>query len=84
MLELCLQSPSREIYLHNEKALNFREVEDRLNIVKNKYPLGFYYVLKEMTEKSVEHRVSFLQLEQKLPSNLKNYSPVRMGVTFRI
>lgn len=29
-----------------------------------------------MTEKSVDHRVSFQQLEQKLPSNLKNYSPV--------
>jgi hypothetical protein len=56
--------------------MNMREVDERLNIVRNKFPLGFFYVLKEMTEKSVDHRVSFQQLEAKLPSNLKNYSPV--------
>lgn len=29
-----------------------RDVDERLNIVKNKYPLGIYYILKEMLEKS--------------------------------
>lgn len=45
-------------------------------MVKNKYPLGFFYLLREMTERSVEHRLSFKDLDEKIPSNIKNYSPV--------
>lgn len=43
--------------------MNIREIEDRVNVVKNKYPLGIYYVLKEMLEKSPEHRLSFSGLQ---------------------
>ena len=59
MLELCLQNSSREIYHYGARTMNLKEVDERLNIVRSKFPLGFFYVIKEMTEKSVEHRVSF-------------------------
>ena len=74
MLELCLLMYSQEVYDYRAKRLNVKEVEDRLNIVKNKYPLGIYYILKEMLEKSPEHRLPFSQLQNKLPTNFKNNS----------
>lgn len=78
MLEVCLHSASRELYNYSAFQINFKEIEERLNIVKNKYPLGFFYLLREMTERSVEHRPSFKDLDAKIPSNIKNYSPVKL------
>lgn len=68
--------PSSNLYNYKDRSINMRDVDEKLNMVKNKYPLGVYYILKEMLEKSEEHRVSFRELEEKMPTNIKNSSPV--------
>jgi hypothetical protein len=79
VLQICLNTDSRSLYDYPAR-INFKELDERLNIVKNKYPLGLYYLLREMTERSIEHRPTFAELEAKLPSNIKNFSPVRSKI----
>lgn len=62
ILQVCLSTDSRGLYDYPALRLNYKELDERLNIVKNKYPLGLYYLLREMTERSVEHRPTFAEL----------------------
>lgn len=72
LLQLCLLTPSKDLYNYNKRTINYAELENRLNIVKNKYPLSIYCLLRDMLERNDDSRPSFVKLADSLPSNFKN------------
>lgn len=60
------------MYNYENNSFNFKEIETRLNIIKNKYPLSVYYLIREMLERSEDMRPSFTKLVTNLPTNIKN------------
>lgn len=71
-MQLCLLEPCRVLYNYQSGALNYKEIETRLNIIKNKYPLSVYYLIREMLERNDDSRPSFTKLAENLPTNIKN------------
>ena len=43
-----------------------------MNIIKNKYPLSVFYLVREMLERNDDSRPSFTKLVENLPTNIKN------------
>jgi hypothetical protein len=72
LVQLCLLTPSKDLYNYNKKTINYTELENRLNIIKNKYPLSIYCILRDMLERNDDSRPSFVKLAEGLPSNFKN------------
>ena len=81
MIQLCLLTPCLNVYDYTKKSINYNELENRLNIVKNKYPLSVYCLLRDMLERSEDSRPSFKKLADSLPSNMKNL-PTTMNISF--
>ena len=71
LIELCLLTASKDLYNYNKRTINYTELENRLNIVKNKYPLSIYCLLRDMLERDDDSRPSFVKLAESLPSNLR-------------
>lgn len=46
VLQICLHTDSRSLYDYPALRISYKEIDERLNIVKNKYPLGIYYLLR--------------------------------------
>ncbi len=80
VIQLCLLSPNINIYNYAKKSINYPELDNRLNIVKNKYPLSVYCLLRDMLERNDDSRPSFTKLTESLPSNLKNL-PSTMNIS---
>ena len=59
------------MYSYDQKSINYAELETRLNIIKNKYPLSVFYLIREMLERNEDSRLSFTQLAYKIPTNVK-------------
>lgn len=59
------------MYAYRDRNINYSELETRLNIVKNKYPLSVFYLIREMLERNEDSRLTFTQLADKLPTNIK-------------
>lgn len=71
LIQLCLLTASKDLYNYNKRTINYSELENRLNIVKNKYPLSIYCLLRDMLERDDDSRPSFVKLADSLPSNLR-------------
>lgn len=71
-MQLCLLEPCRVLYNYQNSSLNYQEIETRLNIIKNKYPLSIFYLVREMLERNDDSRPSFTKLASNLPSTVKN------------
>ena len=80
MIQLCLLSPCKDVYDYGKRSINYNELDNRLNIVKNKYPLSIYCLLRDMLERSEDSRPSFKKLADSLPSNMKNL-PTTMNIS---
>lgn len=80
MIQLCLLTPCIDVYDYSKRSINYNELENRLNIVKNKYPLSIYCLLRDMLERSEDSRPSFKKLADSLPSNMKNL-PTTMNIS---
>jgi hypothetical protein len=62
IIQLCLLTPNNNIYNYAKKSINYPELDNRLNIVKNKYPLSVYCLLRDMLERNEDSRPSFTKL----------------------
>lgn len=80
LLQLCLLVPSRNLYNYDKRTINYSEIENRLNIIKNKYPLSVYCLLRDMLERNDDSRPTFSKLADTLPSNFKNL-PSTMNIS---
>ncbi len=80
VIQLCLLTPCNDVYDYSKRSINYNELENRLNIVKNKYPLSIYCLLRDMLERSEDSRPSFKKIADSLPSNLKNL-PATMNIS---
>ena len=81
MIQLCLLTPCLNVYDYAKRSINYNELDNRLNIVKNKYPLSVYCLLRDMLERSEDSRPSFKKLADSLPTNMKNL-PTTMNISF--
>jgi hypothetical protein len=80
MIQLCLLTPCIDVYDYAKRSINYNELENRLNIVKNKYPLSIYVLLRDMLERSEDSRPSFKKIADALPANMKNL-PTTMNIS---
>ena len=62
MIQLCLLTPCTDVYNYSKQSINYNELENRLNIVKNKYPLSIYCMLRDMLERNEDSRPSFKKI----------------------
>ena len=72
ILELALLLPSKDLYNYSRGSINYIELENRLNVLKNKYNLSIVCMVRDMLERSSHSRPSFTKLAQQIPSTIKD------------
>ncbi len=46
LVQVCLLESCTNMYSYGNKSINYSELETRLNIIKNKYPLSVFYIIR--------------------------------------
>lgn len=67
---MCLMTSSREAYHYDEKVMDFNEIRNRVLIAGKKYGAIVERFLVDMLEIDDRKRLSFIELESKIPSLL--------------
>jgi hypothetical protein len=62
LVQVCLLESCTNMYSYGNTSINYGELETRLNIIKNKYPLSVFYIIREMLERNEDSRLTFSQL----------------------